>query len=442
MTSIHKRDQRFVADSLKIRYTPFELASGDGARLIDTSGKRYVDFGAGWAVANLGYSNQVVKDRVAAQLDRSTFGTLITGMHEPGAQLAQRLTELVPGSFEKKAWFGLSGSDASEAAQRMIHRATGKPRIVSFIGSWHGTTDGSMAISSHPSILGSSGGGHVTRIPYPNPYRDPFGGTGEGLTDRCLGYLEDYLFKTVCPPGEVAAIFVEAIQSDGGDIVPPSDFMPKLRALCDRHDILLVLDEIKVGLGRSGRWFAYQHGDIAPDLTLLGKSLGGGLALSAIVGRREVLDIETGLALFTLVGNATSCAAGLAVLDETERLDLISRSCTEGEALLSDLDRQLQPLSVVGDVRGQGMILGVELVEDKLTKQPLTGIPARVVYRAWQLGLIIYYAGMWGNVLEITPPLVSTREDLQEGVSILRTAIEDVLDGAVNDSEISEFAGW
>ncbi len=436
------RDAHFVADAIKMRYTPFISARGEAAYLYDDSDRRFIDFGAGWAAAGLGYSNAQVKQAVAAQLDKATMAGLLSSINEPAVDLAERLVGLVPGEIEKKTWFGLSGSDAAEAAHRMILQATGKPRIVSFIGGWHGTTDAMMALSAHPSLGGSIGGAHVTKIPYPNPYRDPFGGDGTELTDRCLGYLENYLFNTICPADQVAAIFVEAVQSDGGDIVPPDDFMPKLRALCDRHSIFLVVDEIKVGLGRTGEWFAFDHGDIEPDFVLLGKSLGGGLPLSAIVGRRDVLDYQPGSALFTMSGNGNSCAAGLAVLDEISRLELIERSANNGAIMKQLLTDRLMEYGVVGEVRGKGMICGVELVEDRESKKPNTNLPAKIVYRAWELGLILYYAGNWGNVLEITPPLVIESAAIEQGVDILDRAIADVLDGAVSDETVAPYAGW
>ncbi len=443
MTSdLAQRDARFVADALKIRYTPFVAAAGDGAYLIDDAGKRYIDFGAGWAAAGLGYSNEHVKRSVAAQLDRTTMAGILSSINEPAVELAERLASLVGGATDKKVWFGLSGSDSAEAAQRMILRATGKPRIVSFVGGWHGTTDATMSLSGHPSLTGVLGGAHVTKIPYPNPYRDPFGGDGTNLTDRCLGYLENYLFPTICPPEQVAAIFVEAVQSDGGDIVPPDDFMPKLRALCDRHGIFLVVDEIKVGMGRTGKWFAYQHGGIDPDFVLLGKSLGGGLPLSAVVGSADVLDFRAGSALFTMGGNATSCAAGLAVIDEIDRMGLVEQSARNGALLERLLTDRLMEYDIVGDVRGKGMIAGVELVTDRESTNPNTTLPAKIVYRAWELGMIVYYAGNWGNVLEITPPLVIEPEAIEQGVELLDRAIADVLDGAVPDETVAQYAGW
>jgi 4-aminobutyrate aminotransferase len=218
--------------------------------------------------------------------------------------------------------------------------------------------------------------------------------------------------------------------------------MPKLRALCDRHGILLVVDEIKVGLGRTGRWFAYEHGGIAADVVLLGKSLGGGLPLSAIVARKEILDVGTGLALFTAAGNATSCAAGLATVEAIERQGLVERSAENGRYLNERLADALSKHEIVGDVRGLGMIQGVELVTDQTSKEPNQPAAAKIVYRAFELGLIVYYAGNWGNVLEITPPLILTRDEIDEGVAILDRAIADVLDGKVSDETVAPYAGW
>jgi 4-aminobutyrate aminotransferase len=436
------RDARFVADVLKIRYTPMVVARGEGPYLFDEDGKRYLDFAAGWALAGLGYSDRRVRDAVTQQMARSTFAGSVSTINKPAVDLAEKLVSIVPGDFTKKAWFGFSGSDASEVAQRLALRATGKRRIVSFIGGWHGTTEASMGISAHPSLTDVLSGGHVTKIPYPNPYRNPFGASGSDLTDRCLGYLEDYLFPITCPPEQVAAIFVEAVQADSGDIVPPPDFLPKLRALCDRHGVLLIVDEIKIGLGRTGRMFGYEHGGIAADLVILGKSLGGGLPLSALVGREEILDVGTGIALFTAVGNGTCCAAGLATVNAIEEDGLVEQSAENGRYLLQRLRDALSPYEIVGDVRGLGMILGVELVSDRESKTANQRAAAKVVYRAWELGLIVFYAGIWGNVLEITPPLILTKEEIDQGVTILAQAIEDVSAGRVSNEAVAAFAGW
>ena len=436
------RDAAVIADALRMRYTSMDIASGEGAWLTDSTGRRFLDFGAGWALAGLGYSDHRVRDAVAQQMARSTFAGLISSVNQPAVELAEELISLMPGDFSKKVWFGLAGSDAAEAAQRLLMRATGKHRMISFIGGWHGMTDGTMGLSAHPSLSDGPSGGHVTKIPFPYPYRPPFGGDAENLTDQCLGYLEHYLFRTICPPEQVAAVFVEAVQADSGDVVPPADFLPRLRALCDRHGILLVLDEIKIGLGRTGRMFGFDHAGITPDLVLLGKSLGGGLPLSAIVGREEILDAGSGIALFTAVGNATCCAAGRAVVQAVQEDNLPAHAAVTGTYLHQKLTEALAPYDIVGEVRGLGMIQGVELVTDRAGKEPNQPAAAKIVYRAWELGLILYYAGLWGNVLEITPPLILTKDEVDTGVAILSQAVDDVVNGRVGDDAIAQFAGW
>ncbi len=437
-----QRDARAIGDAIKIRYFPFALERGEGARLYDVDGRSCLDFGAGWALAGLGYSNQRVRDAIKKQIDKTTFGGLLSGVNGPATELAEKLIEIVPGDFEKKVWFGLSGSDAAEAASRLILKATGRRRFISFVGSWHGTHDSTMALSAHPSLSEAIGGANVIKVPFPNPYRNPFGDGPGNITDQCLDFIENYLFKTIYPPNDVAAIFAEAVQADGGDVVPPPDFMPKLRALCDRHGILLVMDEIKIGMGRTGKWFGYEHGGVDADVVLLGKSMGGGMPLSAIVARKEILDVGSGIAVFTASGNATSCAAGLAVIEEIEVEDLVQRSAENGAYLNTCLQQALSRHEIVGDMRGLGMIAGIELVTDRESKEPNATAAAKIVYRAWQLGLILYYAGMWGNALEVTPPLILTRAEIDEGVGILDQAIEDVLAGKVSDETVAQFAGW
>src|SRR3954452_10074424 len=348
-----RRDNLLISNSLKLRYTPFAVARGEGANLFDLDGRRYLDFSAGWAVAQLGYSDARVRHAIERQLQQTTFAGLISSINTPALDLAEKLVSLTPGDFPKKVWFGQSGSDASEVAQRLVLRATGRRRLVSFIGSWHGTNDAAMSLSGHPSFAATPGGAHVTKAPYPNPYRPPFGDireTSEELGERCLHFLEHYLFQTICPPQDVAAVFVEAVQSDAGDIVPPLTFLSGLRALCDRHGILLVVDEVKTGLGRTGRMFAFEHSGITPDLVLLGKALGGGLPLSAIVGRAEVLDAGSG-ALFTTVGNGTCCAAGLATIAALEADGLVEQAAVNGDYLHDRLACALDKYDIVGDVR-------------------------------------------------------------------------------------------
>ena len=437
---MYEMDAGLIADAIKLRFFPLAVDSGEGCRLRDVEGKEYLDFTAGWALANTGYSHPQVKAALIEQLDRTTFASLISGMHEPALKLAEKLTNLVPGDFPKKVWFGLSGSDASETVGRLLPLATGKRRLVSFIGAYHGSTAASMSMSAHIALADFISAGPVVKVPYPNPYRCPFGDDINDCAERSIRFLEDYIFKTICPPGDVAGIIVEAVQSDGGDIVPPPHFLPMLEEVCRRHNIYLVVDEVKVGMGRTGRMFSFEHFNVTPDVVILGKSLGGGLPLSAVVARQEILDV--GFALFTATGNALSCAAGLATVEAIEQDGLVQNAAQVG----AYLHRQLQALQsqhpLIGDVRGLGMIQGVELVKDRAAKEPAPTQAAKVVYRAFELGLLVFYVGMFSNVLEITPPLIMSNAEVDEGVAILDQALADVEAGRVSDEAIARYAGW
>ncbi|MFV2043308.1 MAG: aspartate aminotransferase family protein [Anaerolineales bacterium] len=439
---IYEQDARLIADAIKLRFFPFAAESGEGCRLRDVEGKEYLDFTAGWALANTGYSHPHLKQAVMEQLNRTTFAGLVSGMHEPALHLAEKLIGLLPSDFRMKTWFGLCGSDACETVGRLLPMATGKRRIVSFIGAYHGSTAASMAMSAHIAHTQFIGGGNVIKVPYPNPYRCPFGDHIGDCGERAIRFLEDYIFKTICPPEDVAGIIIEAVQSDGGDIVPPSHFLPMLEDVCRRHNIYLVVDDVKVGMGRTGEMFSFQHSGVSPDVVILGKSLGGGLPLSAIVARQEILDVGLSVAMFTAAGNALSCAAGLATIEAIEQDGMVENARKVG-AHLHDRLRELQDNhQLIGDVRGLGMLQGVELVKDRDTKEPASTEAAKVSYRAFELGLLVFYVGMFSNVLEITPPLILTEGEADEGVAILDQALSDVEAGKVSDEAIAHYAGW
>ena len=439
---VYDLDSSLISDAIKIRFFPFAAHSGEGSRLRDVEGKEYLDFTAGWALANTGYNNPHVKQAVVEQLNRTTFAGLVSGMHEPALHLAEKLIELVPGDFRKKVWFGLSGSDASETVGRLLLLASGKRRMVSFIGAYHGSTAASMNMSAHIAQTQFIGSGNVVKVPYPNPYRCPFGDDISDCGERAIRFLEDYIFKTICPPDDVAGVIIETIQSDGGDIVPPAHFLPMLEEVCRRHNIYLVVDDVKVGMGRTGEMFSFQHFGVTPDVVILGKSLGGGLPLSAVVARQEILDVGLSLALFTTAGNALSCTAGLATIEAIEQDNLVENARKVG-AYLHERLRDLQDKHpLIGDVRGLGMIQGVELVKDQDTKVPASKEAAKVSYRAFELGLLVFYVGMFSNVLEITPPLILTEAEADEGVAILDQALSDVETGIVSDEAIANYAGW
>jgi 4-aminobutyrate aminotransferase len=235
------------------------------------------------------------------------------------------------------------------------------------MGSYHGQTMGSLSLSGHPAQSGFIGGGNVVKIPYPNQYRPPFGKT-ERLSEQVIDYLEQEVFKTISPPEHTAGIIIEGIQSDGGLIVPPEDFLPRLQALCRRYDINLIFDEVKVGLGRTGKWFSFDHSEVIPDAVVLGKALGGGLPISSVVARKKILDAGTGIHMFTTSGNPVCSAASLENLQIIEDEKLIENARDNGDYFMSLLQDLQKKYELIGDIRGKGLAIGVELVEDRETK--------------------------------------------------------------------------
>ena len=325
-----------LGDVLKIRFYPLAVSREAGCTITDVDGNEYLDFMAGWAVANTGYGTREVLEPVMDQMQKTSFATLTAFMNEPAVQLGERLIALMPGDFRKKAWYGLHGSDATDALAKLVPMATKRPRLVSYIGSYHGQTGGSAALSGHTAQARVIGGGNVVKVPYPYPYRCLFGSTSdEECGIRYLDYIENYVFRTICPPEDTAGIIIEPIQSDGGDIVPPDNYLPGLEELCRRYGIMLLVDEVKVGFGRTGRMFGFQNWGITPDAVAMGKSIGSGVAaLSAVVGRAEILDAGTAINMYTVAGNPVSCTAGLATLDYIEKHNLVENARVIGDYLL------------------------------------------------------------------------------------------------------------
>jgi 4-aminobutyrate aminotransferase len=436
------REAAAVGNVMKIRFYPFVPASAQGTRVIDADGNEYLDFSASGGVAQAGYGHPRIRAAIEGQL-----ATLSTAMHccHPSAvalELAERLCALVPGDFPRKAWFGTTGSDANDCAFRLLPMATGRRRLISYVGSYHGQTTGSALLSGHQTQASVIGLGNVTKVPYPDPYRCMFGPCSrDGCSLRCLEQVERYALETVSPADDTAAILIEAVQSDGGEIVPPANYLPALRELCDRHGIWLVFDEVKIGLGRTGRMFGFEHAGVVPDAITLAKPLGGGLPLSAVVGRRELLDVPT-FDLFTLGGSPVPCAAALASLAVIEEERLVDNAAARGRELLAGLEALQVRHPLIGDVRGRGLIVGVELVSDRATRAPAALDAHRLVYRLFELGLLVIYAGLYGNVIEITPPLTITAAEVDEALALFEQALSDVESGRFDDAKLVPYAGW
>jgi len=435
---LYSRDRAAVAAIQNLRFFPLAVTGGEGCYLIDERGRRLLDFSASWGAASLGHGHPALVEAVGKAVANPAGASILSAANAPGAELCEALLALTPGTNRRKVWLGHSGSDANEAVFRTVTKATGRQRILSFVGAYHGGTAASMAISGHSVQSHAPRATGLQLIPYPNPYR-PFEDDPSG--EAVLALLER-LFATDCPPSEVAALFVEPIQSDGGLIVPPPGFMKRLAARCQGEGILLVCDEVKVGLGRSGRLHCFEHEELQPDIVTFGKGLGGGLPVSAAVGPAEIFDVAPAFAIQTLHGNPISAAAGLTVLATLHAEGLVENAAARGAYLQDRLNDLAQRHALIGDVRGRGLAVGAELVQDRATRAPAKRETAKLIYRAFELGLVLYYVGLDSNVLEMTPPLILSDGEIDEAVAILDRALDDVTAGRVPDSAVADFTGW
>ena len=433
------RDNKFIAGIEKIRFFPIAPVGGEGCYIIEENGRRLLDFAGSWGAAGLGYSHPAITEAITRASQSMASSSLLSYASEPAITLAEELLSIVPGGTPRKVWFGHSGSDANDMIVRLLEASTGRKKFITFHGAYHGGVTGSMSISGHSSQEHSPKREGVIYLPYPNPYRPQF---DDNLSENILKRLDE-LFDTSCPPKEVAAVFIEPIQSDGGVIVPPYGFMKSLEKRCKTYGIQVVVDEVKVGLGRSGLMHAFEHEDLTPDFISFGKALGGGLPLSAVVGPTELMDFAPAFSIMTASGNPVSVSAGRTVLKTIQNEDLIANAKFVGKILQEGFKQLANKHELIGDVRGRGLAIGVELVSDRYKDKKAAKLEtAKVVYRAYELGLVIFYVGMESNVLELTPPLIMSEKESNIGLEILDKAFEDVSKGLVSDDAVSNFKGW
>lgn len=433
MATLWQRDQATISTLQKLRFFPLALIGGDGAYVIDENDRRLLDMSAAWGAASLGYGHPAIRDAVHAALSSPAGASILSATHRGAVELAETLIVSLPEIRDARVWFGHSGSDANETAYRAIAAATGRPRVIAFRGAYHGGTAGSMAISGHSVQSHAVRADGLILLPYPNPYRPT-----ETADDVIAGLKRR--FATDADPRRIGALFLEPVQSDGGLIVPPPGFLARLVDLCRSHGILVVSDEVKVGVARSGQMHCFRHEGFVPDLICLGKGLGGGLPISALIGPAHILDHATAFAMQTLHGNPACVAAAQAVLTTIATEGLAQNAVQTGAVLQSGL-RALQSIHpAIGDVRGRGLMIGVELINPDGSPSKMRA--AKVAYRAFELGLVVHYVGLASNVLELTPPLTLTMDQADQAVDILACTMMDVAAGIVPDATVASFAGW
>jgi 4-aminobutyrate aminotransferase len=340
-------------------------------------------------------------------------------------RFAERLSAVAPMPGPHRFYLGNSGAEAVECAIKLARYHTGRQHIVSFLGSFHGRTMGALSLTASkaqqrrrfaPLVPG------VTHIRYPNPYREGDGSarSAHELGLSCARFLEDKLFKTTLPPEEVAAIFVEPIQGEGGYIVPPDSFLQELRTICDRHGILLVADEIQSGAGRTGKWWAIDHTGVEPDMVLIAKGIASGMPISVCMTRAEIMDWVPGSHGSTFSGNPICIAAALATMDIIER-EAMANAATVGAAARERLNTWPGQYQIVGDVRGRGLMLAIEIVEDRLSRKPAGALRDRIVDLAFHRGLLLLGCGE--NTFRLCPPLIITQQETDVALDILEECI-------------------
>jgi len=394
-------------------------ARAEGARLWDVDQKEYLDFAAGISVLNVGHSHPRVVEAVRAQLERFTHTCFQVAIYEPYLRVAERLNALAPGDFPKKTVLVTTGAEAVENAVKIARAYTGRRAVIAFTGAFHGRTLLGMSLTGK-AVPYRAGFGpmapEIYRAPYPYEYR---GWTAE----RALAALEEVLQAQV-PPHEVAAVIIEPVLGEGGFVPAPPAFLQGVRELTRRHGIVFIADEIQTGFGRTGRWFAVEHSGVVPDLITVAKSLAGGLPLAGVVGRADIMDaVPPGGLGGTYGGNPLACAAALAVLKVFEEERLLERAERLGAELGAALRRMADRYPCIGDVRGLGPMLAMELVRDRERQTPWPELVDRTLKEAETRGLIILKAGLYGNVIRLLPPLTLSDDELRRGLEILETSL-------------------
>jgi 4-aminobutyrate aminotransferase/(S)-3-amino-2-methylpropionate transaminase len=419
---ITERKEQVVADPLGL-YLPIMISEGSGATVTDVDGNRFVDFTGGVGCLNVGHAHPRVVAAVQEQAARFLHTDFTIVPYEVYVEYAERLVVLAPFSGRAKAAFFNTGAEAVENAVKFARGYTGRPAVIGFEGGFHGRTLLALTLTSktHPYKAGLGPfAPEVYRVPFPDEYR--------GITARDALEALERAFSTQVAAETVAAIVIEAVQGEGGFIPAPPAFMEGLRAICDREGILLVVDEVQTGFGRTGRMFAVEHFDVEPDLIVVAKSIAAGLPLSGVVGKAEIMDALWDSAVGgTYPGNPVALAAATAVLDVFEEEALVERAQRIGDIVRARMLAWQECFEAIGDVRGLGAMLAVEYVEDRQTKAPAPGIASRVAEEAAVRGLLLLKAGVHSNCNRVLCPLVITDAELEEGLGAWEEALEAVL---------------
>lgn len=424
--SLLERLDHAVAGSNRSAFYPVAAKSGKGSRIFDFDGNSFVDFNASWTTAPLGYSNEEIINSIEEEMKT---GVGLIGMsnnpNEKALLYAEKLIKITPGSHEKKVWFGADATQACSATYKLFPLVTKRERMITFFGAMHGYDLAAIAMGGMPSTAKFRNSSLVTKVPYAYCYRCPFGLEYPNCGEYCAYFIEEQVFKFVNPPEDTSHLLIEPIQGDGGDVVPPPGYLEKLKKICDKYGILFTLDEAKTGIGRTGKMFAIEHSDgVVPDAVALGKGVGGGIPIGPLIARKELLD--TAFLATSFSGSAIGSAAGLTLLNIIERERIVEHAGKIGDYMLGRLNDMKAKHRLIGDVRGKGLVIGVELVTDQKKKTAARAEAAATLKEAWKLGVLLTVVGPEHNVIEMTPPLNISQEDVDIGLDCFDRALSIV----------------
>jgi 4-aminobutyrate aminotransferase len=417
-----KRDSAVISPSYPRSY-PFVMDHGKGSEVWDVDGNRYLDFMAGIAVVATGHAHPKVVKAIQQQAEK--FVHISSDFyHEKWIELGEKLNEVAPFDEHAVSFMTNSGTEAVETAIKLARYHTGRSNFIGFTGAFHGRTMGAVTFTaSKPSYHGGfyplmNG---VVHAPFPNPYRPILDRkSGEDYGETVVRYIEDEILGHILPADEVAGVLVETIQGEGGYIVPPAGFYPALRKLCDQYGILLIVDEVQCGMGRTGKWWAIEHFDVEPDIVLAAKGIASGMPLGACISRKSIMDWERGTHGNTYGGNPISCAAAVATMELIEN-GYLANAAEVGQYTLDALHEIAARHSSIGEVRGMGLMIGVEFVKDKRSKEHADVLRDRVVDLAFERGLLLL--GCAKNVIRVAPPLSITKKEIDEGLTLFEEAL-------------------
>jgi len=421
-----KKDEQLISPSYG-RFYPLVVESGKGCIIKDVDGNEFIDFNSGLVCMNVGHNHPKVVSAIKNQCDRFLHYSNTDFYYREVIELAEKLAQITPGSPDKKVYFGNSGAEAVEGAIKIAKWHTRRQLFIGFISAFHGRTIGALSFTASkptqkryffPLMPG------VTHVPYPYCYRCPFKLNYPSCHYWCVDFIDEYVLQKYVPPEDTAAILVEPIQGEGGYVVPPPEYFQRLKKITDKYGMLFIVDEVQAGVGRTGKWWAIEHWGVEPDIVCSAKGLASGMPLGATIAKSKVMDWVPGSHASTFGGNPLSCVAASAVIDAIQEEKLLDNATKQGAYIMKRFGELEDKSEIIGDVRGKGLMIGVEIVENKESKKPAPQKASEIMMRSWKRGVNVITCG--ASTIRIAPPLVITRELVDSALNILETSIKEV----------------